>query len=270
VRRPARLVLLGHPVGHSLSPRIHAAALEAAGIAIPYEAVDVLPGQFDDMVASFRAAENGVAGNVTIPYKERFAERCDRLTPLAARVGAVNVFWMEEGAIVGDNTDVGGFAWAVQTLLGEAPANLQVGVLGAGGGAAAVLAAVERWPDCNAIVYNRSAARAEALCARFGNIARAVDDASQIGASQLVVNATSIGLRDDSFPIEISALDPRAAVFDLVYRPGETAWVRAARAAQEGRRASDGLPMLLEQAALAFERWFGLPPDRRVMWGSVL
>jgi shikimate dehydrogenase len=263
---PGRLVLLGHPLSHSLSPRFQNAALVAAGVPLRYEAVDVDPAAFEDVVASLVAQH--AAGNVTIPFKERMHDACDVLTPLAQRVGAVNVFWIDEdGRLVGDNSDVGGFDAAVATLLGARPRDIAVGLLGAGGAAAAVLATVETWPGCTAHVYNRTPERARLLCERFGAVAQPVDDVGVIAGAQLVVNATSIGIRDDAYPLSPSLIAPGAAVIDLVYRPGETAWIRALRA--RGHRACDGLPMLIEQGALAFERWFGVAPDREVMWRSV-
>ena len=263
---PGRLVLLGHPLSHSLSPRFQNAALVAAGIPLRYEAVDVEPTAFEDVVATLKG--QNTAGNVTIPFKERMHDACDVLSPLAQRVGAVNVFWIDEdGRLVGENSDVGGFDAAVATLLGGCPRDITVGLLGAGGAAAAVLAAVETWPGCTAHVYNRTPERARLLCERFGAVAQPVDDVGVIAGAQLVVNATSIGIRDDAYPLSPSLIAPGAAVIDLVYRPGETAWIRALRA--RGHRACDGLPMLIEQGALAFERWFGVAPDREVMWRSV-
>jgi len=263
---PGRLVLLGHPLSHSLSPRFQNAALVAAGIPLRYEAVDVEPTAFEDVVATLKG--QNTAGNVTIPFKERMHDACGVLSPLAQRVGAVNVFWIDEdGRLVGDNSDVGGFDAAVATLLGACPRDITVGLLGAGGAAAAVLAAVETWPGCTAHVYNRTPERARLLCERFGAVAQPVDDVGVIAGAQLVVNATSIGIRDDAYPLSPSLIAPGAAVIDLVYRPGETAWIRALRA--RGHRACDGLPMLIEQGALAFERWFGVAPDREVMWRSV-
>jgi len=263
---PGRLVLLGHPLSHSLSPRFQNAALVAAGIPLRYEAVDVEPTAFEDVVATLKG--QNAAGNVTIPFKERMHDACGVLSPLAQRVGAVNVFWIDEdGRLVGDNSDVGGFDAAVATLLGACPRDITVGLLGAGGAAAAVLAAVETWPGCTAHVYNRTPERARLLCERFGAVAQPVDDVGVIAGAQLVVNATSIGIRDDAYPLSPSLIAPSAAVIDLVYRPAETAWIRALRA--RGHRACDGLPMLIEQGALAFERWFGVAPDREVMWRSV-
>ena len=264
---PARLVLLGHPVAHSISPRFQNAALKAAGIPLTYELIDVAPEALDDMVAAL-AREHG-AGNVTIPHKERFARRCARLMPLAERVGAVNVFWHEDGVLVGDNSDVGGAELVIRLLLRDRLADARVAVIGAGGGAAAVLCALERCGVVEARVYNRDMSRASALVSRFSSIAHAaeaIDDA--LRNATLVVNTTPQGLHEgDPMPVPIAELPPDAAVFDLTYAPGETAWVRAARAA--GHRAADGEGMLVEQGAIAFVRWFGIEPDRNVMWKAM-
>lgn len=266
MRTPRRLVLLGHPVSHSLSPRFQNAALADAGISLRYEAVDVQPNDFTTAFASVKAA--GAAGNVTIPFKERACAACDVLTPLARRVGAVNTFWVDDhGHLVGDNTDVGGFDAAARDLLGGPPAAIAVGLLGSGGAAAAVLAAVERWPGCSVRVYNRTPERARDLCARFGAVAQSVDDVRRATDVDLLVNATSVGLHDDAMPVDVSRITRETAVLDLVYRPSETPFVLALRA--RGVRARDGLAMLIEQGALAFECWFGAPPNRSVMWRSV-
>jgi shikimate dehydrogenase len=265
-RHPSRLLILGHPVAHSLSPRFQTAALRAAGIPVEYSALDVEPSRFEDVVAELKRA--GIGGNVTVPFKERMHDACDVLTPLARRVGAVNTFWIaDDGSLTGDNTDVGGFDFAVRTVLDEPPSDLTIGVLGAGGAAAGVLAAVEAWPGCTAHVYNRTPERARLLAERFGSVAQPVDDVGVIAGAQLVVNATTLGLRDDSLPIDVDLLPRDTVVVDLVYRPGETAFVRMARA--RGLRAVDGLPMLWEQGALAFERWFDRSPDRAVMWRAL-
>lgn len=266
MRRPDRLVLLGHPVGHSLSPAFQNAALRAAGLDVCYEALDVEGSDFEATVDRLRAANTW--GNVTVPYKERMRAACDAVTPLANRVGAVNTFWIDDaGRLTGDNTDVGGFSFAAETLLGAPPKNLTIGLIGAGGSAAGVLAAIEAWDGCWVHVYNRTPERAQQLCERFRSIAEPVDDIGAIAGAQLVVNATSVGLRDESFPMDPSMLAPETAAIDLVYRRGETAWVRAMRAS--GRRASDGIVMLVEQGALAFERWFGQSPDRTAMWEAI-
>jgi shikimate dehydrogenase len=261
---PGRLVLLGHPVAHSLSPRVQNAALRHAGIPLVYEALDVRPAELVRTLADLRSI--GAAGNVTIPHKEAVAAHCDQLTPVADRAGAVNTFWCEAGRLIGDNTDVGGFEAVAVDLLGRPVGRppISLALLGAGGAAAAVLVAVERWRQARARVFSRSADRTRRLCARFAEVAevaRTPDDA--VRGADLVVNATPIGLADDAMPIDPARLESRAAAIDLVYRPGGTAWARAA--ARRGLRATDGTAVLLEQGALAFERWFAVAPDRQVM-----
>ena len=265
-RLPGRLVLLGHPVSHSLSPRFQNAALRAAGIPLRYEALDVAPDELPAVLAEL--ARHHASGNVTIPHKEAVAALCARRSPLADRCGAVNTFWHEEGVLVGDNTDVGGVDAIAQALLGEARSSARVALLGAGGSAAAVLAAVERWGSARVRLYNRGMERAHALASRFGasvDVVASVDAA--LDGAMLVVNATPVGLRDDDFPVAVERIPTGAAVFDLVYRTGETAWVRAARNA--GHRAADGEGMLVEQGALSFQRWFGIEPDRNAMWSAL-
>jgi shikimate dehydrogenase len=262
---PGRLVLLGHPVSHSLSPRIQNAALDSARIALRYEAMDVEPALFEATLRAFR--DQRAAGNVTVPFKERAFRACDVITPLARRVGAVNTLWVgEDGRLYGDNTDVGGFDAMIRRDIKE-PRGLAIGVIGAGGAAAAVLAAIESWPNCLAHVWNRTPERARALCERFSSVAHPVDDIGVVAGGDVIVNASAIGLKDDSHPIDISLVQRESVVFDLVYRPGETHFVRALR--QRGVRATDGLPMLVEQAALAFEKWFGVTADRDAMWRAV-
>jgi shikimate dehydrogenase len=262
---PSRLVLLGHPLGHTLSPRIHGAALRSAGVDLEYRAVDVPPDALDATLDALIVER--AAGNVTIPHKGAVARRCTRLTEVARRAGAVNTFWCEGDALAGDNTDVGGFDENVRALLGATPSDERVALIGAGGAAAGVLAAIERWPGASVRLWARTPARGASLAERFPIVAArdTLDDA--LAGATLVVNATPIGLRDDTHPAPLDALPADAAVLDLVYRPGETAWVRAARA--RGHRASDGLPMLIEQAALALERWLGIAADREAMWGAV-
>ena len=259
---PGRLVLLGHPLGHSRSALMQNAALRVAGVALRYEPLDVEPADLD-RVLTVLATQNA-AGNVTIPHKEAIAERCARLESIAARCGAVNTFWHEDGQLVGDNTDVGGFDRAVGQLLGHPPSGARVALIGAGGAAAAVLCAADRWPGSAVRIYNRHMTRAEELCGRFATISTvATDPMDAIRDATIVVNATPVGMHDEQQPVDIELVPADAAVIDLVYRAGGTAWVRAARAA--GNPACDGFEMLLEQGALAFERWFGIAPDREAM-----
>lgn len=264
---PGRLVLLGHPVAHSLSPVMQNAALEAAGITLSYEALDVTPDDLSETLDSLAA--DGAGGNVTVPHKESAARRMNQLSPIAARVGAINTFRTSHlGELIGDNTDVAGFTALARLAIGETPAGARLAVIGAGGAARAILAAVETWKDSLITVHARRLDAARELVERFKSFASAellsFDNPLDC---DIVVNATTVGLADESLPVPLELLPQRAVVLDLVYRPGETAWVRAARAS--GRVASDGLPMLVEQGAASFEIWFGMAPDREAMWRAV-
>lgn len=264
---PGRVVLLGRPVAHSLSPVFQNAALVAAGLPLRYEALEVADEDLARVLAQLKSER--AAGNVTVPHKERIAALCDRLTPLAAAVGAVNTFWVDpDGALVGDNTDVGGFDAAVRRLLERDPAGLRVALLGAGGAAAAVAASVRSWPGASLVVHARSRERAERLAERFPGLIRIVDgEMDALAAAELLVNATPLGLEGSLMPIAPGMIPKSVAVLDLTYRRGRTPWIQGCRS--RGLRADDGLPMLIEQGALAFERWFKLAPDREVMWAAV-
>jgi len=264
-RLPGRLVLLGHPVSHSLSPAFQNAALRHAALPIRYELLDVSPDALDATLDALVA--EGAWGNATIPHKEHVASRCARVSALAERVGAVNTFWIEDGSLVGDNTDVGGFRAMLWETAPDLDRTKPVAVLGAGGSAAAVLTALEQDHFQDLRVYSRTETRALALCERFESArVESTAQASVRGAS-LVVNATSSGLDDSSMPVDAELFEPSAVVLDLIVGRNETPLVRAARA--RGHRAADGLTMLIEQGALAFERWFGVPPDRDVMRRAV-
>ena len=264
---PGRLLLLGNPVSHSLSPVLQNAALKAAGIPLVYEALEVRGPGLGPMLRDLKSVS--AAGNVTIPHKVTVHDRCDDLTDLALRAGAVNTFWFEAGRLHGDNTDVGGFDAAVRALMGGEPTDARITLIGAGGAAAAVLAAAEAWSGAAVAIVARNAARADALAERFPDVARVEKSAQRaLEDATLIVNATPVGQHDDEQPIDVSLISRSTAVMDLVYRRGGTPWVKAAR--EQGNRAADGLTMLLEQGALSFQRWFGVEPDREAMRQSLL
>jgi shikimate dehydrogenase len=267
MERPGRLVLLGNPVGHSLSPIFQNAALKTAGIPLVYEALEVREHRLRPVLRELKKVS--AAGNVTIPHKAAVHDRCDDLTDLALRAGAVNTFWFEAGRLHGDNTDVGGFDAAARALLGGEPTGARIVLLGAGGAAAAVLAAAEGWTGATVAIVARNSMRADALGRRFPDVARVEKSVKRaLDEATLIVNATPVGQQNEDQPIDVSLLSRSTAVMDLVYRRGGTPWVKAARA--QGNRAADGLTMLLEQGALSFQRWFGVDPDREAMRQSLL
>jgi shikimate dehydrogenase len=141
---------------------------------------------------------------------------------------------------------------------------MDVVLLGAGGAASAVLAAVGRWSHANVTIISRNPTRAALLARRYADVAHIETDARRaVARAKLIVNSTPVGQHEDSHPVEASAIPSGAAVMDLVYRRGETPWIRAVRA--RGNPAQDGMPMLIEQGALSFRQWFGIEPDREAM-----
>jgi shikimate dehydrogenase len=262
--RPDLVVLLGHPVQHSLSPVFQNAAMRAAGIDARYETRDVPPGQLEGAVRELR--RSGTPGNVTIPHKHAMLSLCDHLSATASRTGAVNTFVFRDGMLTGHNTDVAGFDRAARRLLDREPVQERVVLLGAGGAAAAVLAAVENWRDSTVRIVARNERRAKELSAAFPCVAGVQsggDPAAAMAGATLLVNATPVGMTGDVMPVDAGLIPQGCSVLDLVYRRGETALVRAARA--RGLRAADGREMLLEQGALAFVQWFDVEPNKTMM-----
>ena len=251
--RTRLLAVIGDPVDHSLSPAMHNAALRALGLDAVYVALRVPAPGLGSALATVAAA--GGAGNVTVPHKQA-AERCmARKTELCARAGACNTFWTEQGALVGDNTDVVGILAALRQLGVDGGGTWLV--LGTGGAARAVaVAAAQARADLH--VLSRDAARARAFADWAGAGGSPVAPARGTLDPDVVINATPAGLKQgDPLPFEPDRSARLRAALDLVYAPGGTRWVRSLRAA--GVRAQDGREVLVQQGAAAFQRFF---PDR--------
>jgi shikimate dehydrogenase len=255
--------IIGWPVAHSRSPRLHGFWLDRHGLDGAYVPLPVRP---DALVTAIRVLRDlGFrGGNVTIPHKETVIAACDRLEPSAERAGAVNtLIFGEDGTITGANTDGSGFvAGLAQTVPGYAPADGPVVILGAGGGARAVAAALLDAGCPEVVLLNRTRARAEALADALGAgvTVGAWGDATALGRAALLVNSTSLGMKGQPpLDIALESLAPAAVVADLVYVPRSTALLAAARA--RGHLTMGGLPMLLHQARIGFSRWFGVMPE---------
>jgi len=238
--------LVGDPVAHSLSPAMHNAAFRALGLPGVYVALRCDPADLPPLMRALARAGGG--GNVTVPHKEIAAGAVDRLLETAREVGACNTFWSRDSEVLGDNTDVAGVLSAVERL--DPPPGPWL-VVGTGGGARAAVVAAAKL-GVGVAVRSRSPDRARELERWAAERALELSDPSDC---TVVVNATPLGLRpDDPLPV-VPAEAPSACVaLDMVYRPGETMWVRAMR--QAGRRAADGRAMLVAQGASALECWF--------------
>jgi shikimate dehydrogenase len=269
-----QLGLIGYPLGHSLSPKIHAAALKASGLQGDYSLFPIHPDDkqgLKDLLARVRAGE--IQGlNVTIPHKQNVIEFMDELTPTANAIGAVNTIYMRGDKLIGDNTDAPGFLSDLKRVIGNR--ELGIGksaiVLGAGGSARAVVYALanDGW---NVTIAARRIEQAHQLADSFSTHHFPLTTfALQPLTFDLIVNTTPLGMtpNTESSPLpENLSLPANAFVYDLVYNPRETKLVRDARA--QGLYASTGLGMLIEQAALAFEKWTGHNPPRDVLFEAV-
>ncbi len=251
--------ILGDPVAHSLSPAMHNAAFKALGLPAAYVPLRCSGDDLPLLIGALTRAGGG--GNVTVPHKEAAARAVDRCTSEARLLGACNTFWGDETGSVGENTDVAGIGAALDTL--EAPPGSWL-VLGTGGTARAVAGAA-RARGLALAAASRSAERRDRFQAWAQGIGVPVASADDC---TVVINTTPLGLEPGQ-PLPIARPPHHAAVaLDLVYTRGETAWVRAMRAA--GLRAGDGRVMLVAQGAAAFRCWFpGLSPPVDLMRGVV-
>ncbi|TFL17550.1 shikimate dehydrogenase [Jannaschia formosa] len=254
--------VIGDPIAHSRSPRLHGHWLRRYGIDGHYVPLHV---RAEDLEATLALLPRlGFAGiNVTIPHKEAVFALADEVTDRARAVGAANTLTFRDGRIHADNTDGYGF---LANLRQEAPgrdARAPALVLGAGGAARGVIAALLDEGAERVTLTNRSAGRAEALAELFGP--RVVTHpweraAEALPGHALVVNTTSLGMAGNPpLELDLTGLDPTATVTDIVYTPLETPLLAAARA--RGNPVVDGLGMLLHQAVPGFRAWFGAEPQ---------
>ncbi|HEY3797914.1 MAG TPA: shikimate dehydrogenase [Caulobacteraceae bacterium] len=251
----------GAPVAHSLSPLIHNAWIDAAGL-------DAVYAPFSPPREGFATFAKGLAGgairglNVTVPFKEEALALATSASDVARRAGAANLLLFEpDGAIRADNTDGAGLLAALAEQAPRwRPASGPVVVFGAGGAARGAAAALIDAGAPEVRLVNRTAARAEALAADLGARCRAVADMlSSLADAALLVNATTLGLEGGPGPIESFArVPPSAVVMDMVYRPLRTQFLQAAAGASLAT--VDGLAMLIGQAAPSFEAFYGRPP----------
>jgi shikimate dehydrogenase len=250
--------IIGHPLGHSLSPALHNWAFTRAGLPMVYMRWDLAPeGLAEVMAAARRLPIWGLS--VTIPHKEVVGAHLDAVSPTAREAGAVNTCFWRKGKFLGENTDVEGFVSPLKALSAEFDAAM---VLGAGGAARAVLAGLKSLGVTDVRLCNRNPERARRLGEEFGVHVVDWEQRTDIG-TDLVVNATPLGMRGDqenATAMPADAWKPSAVAYDLVYNPLETRFLT--EAGQAGCRTVDGLEMFLGQGAAQFRLWTGKEMDR--------
>ncbi len=252
--------VIGWPIGHSRSPRLHGTWLERHRIDGAYLPLAVAPGRLAAALEGLSAL-GFRGGNVTIPHKEEALRLADRLTPRAKAIGAVNTLVVEEAGLLGDNTDAFGFLANLKEGAGWTPAGKRCLVLGAGGASRAVIWGLLDGGAAEVVVTNRTAERAGRLAEEFGAASCPWEarEAALTGMD-LLVNTTSLGMQGQpELTLALDALPPHCLVTDIVYAPLMTPLLQAAEA--RGNPVVDGLGMLLHQARPGFAAWFGIEPE---------
>lgn len=251
--------VIGDPIGHSKSPLIHGFWLERLGIDAAYRAEHVTAEGLSDYFAHRKADPDWRGCNITIPHKESALDHVEDRGGLRDSIGAINtVLRDDDGALIGTNTDAAGFYAPIADMALDGAA---VAVIGAGGAARAVLFALQRAGVGPVTILNRTPLKGAALLAKFGLQGDAVTLDAPLPPVALLVNASPLGMTgQDPLQLDLDALPEDAVVYDLVYAPLETDLLAAAR--DRDLATIDGLDMLIGQAAIAFELFFGEAPPR--------
>lgn len=256
--------VIGHPVAHSKSPRLHRHWLKRYGVAGHYVPLEVAAEDLPQVLEAMPHM-GFVGANVTVPHKQAALQLCDLVTDRAALIGAVNtLIFRPDGRLHGDNTDGYGFLANIRQQVPDwQPKSGPAAVLGAGGASRAIIVALLEAGVPEIRLSNRTLPRAEALRAEFGARVSVIDwvrAGNMLEGANTVVNTTTLGMEGQPpFRVPLDALEPDAVVSDIVYVPLETEFLKQARA--QGCRVVDGLGMLMHQAVPGFERWFGMRPE---------
>ncbi|MEO6216990.1 MAG: shikimate dehydrogenase [Sphingomonas sp.] len=251
--------VIGDPISHSKSPLIHSFWIDALGIDAEYRAYHVTAEALPAYFAARRDDPAWRGCNITIPHKQAALDLVEDRGGVRATIGAINLaLRAEDGAIIGTNTDAGGFYAPIADVPLE---GATVVVIGAGGAARAILFALSRVGVGEVIILNRNVLKAAALLSSFGLKGKALPLGSPIPAAALLVNTSALGMAGQPpLEIDLSPLPQDAIVYDIVYAPLETPLLKAAR--DRDLDIVDGLDMLIGQGALAFELLFGAEPPR--------
>ena len=255
--------VIGHPVNHSRSPRMHNFWLAHFGLEGYYIPLDIDPKKFERSIRNL--PELGFVGaNITIPYKEKVLKIADKISDRAALVGAANTLtFLQNGGIYADNTDGYGFLQNIKSKYKDWSAREGISVVfGAGGASRAILGALLEDGASDIILANRTRSRADQLRSDFGAKIKVVEwmkIQNYLSDASTIINTTSLGMVGKTdLPIPLNTLKKNTLVTDIVYTPIETHLL--ATATKMGCRTVDGLGMLIHQAIPGFERWFGIKP----------
>ena len=249
-------LVIGNPIEHSLSPRLHNYWIKDSGIDAIYEKKQLNEDEIKNLILKIREQKiNGV--NVTVPFKKRVINHLDDLSLEAKKTQSVNTIYLKDNKVVGHNTDIEGFELGIKNLkfniIGK-----KIFILGAGGVVPSIIFALNRMRASEIIVSNRTKARAEELKNLFKNLK--IVDWGSIPDFDMVINATSVGLnKDDVINLDFSKVGKNKLFYDVIYNPNETNFLKIGK--KLGNEIENGKLMFIYQAFLAFKLWHGISPE---------
>lgn len=261
--------LIGHPVGHSLSPMMHNDAFHALDLPHHYVSFDVKPADLKEAVSGIRAL--GIAGfNITVPHKVNVMQYLDEIAEEARQIGAVNTVINRDGKLIGTNTDGRGYLLSLKEKTGEHLSEKRVLMIGAGGAARGVAVTLDRYGVKRLDIANRTFEKAKTLIEtgirRTPAHALTLEEAAlHLADYDVIINTTSVGMSPnvEDMPLPVEGIRPGTILSDLIYNPLRTKWLLEGESL--GGIVMNGIGMFIEQGALAFEAWTGLSPDRERM-----
>ena len=250
-----KYLVIGNPIDHSLSPRLHNHWLQENKIDGKYDKKKINKNELKDIFAKIRNKEiHGV--NVTVPFKKDVISYLDELSPEAKETKSVNTIYLNNDKVIGHNTDIGGFERAIK-ITGYSLLNKKIFILGAGGVVPSIICSLNKMKTSKIMISNRTKKKAEDLKATFKNLT--IVDWGKVPEFDMIINATSVGLNnDDNLNLNFSKLYSNRFYYDVIYNPKETNFLIEAK--KKGNLTENGKKMFIYQAAIAFECWHGFFP----------
>jgi len=248
--------VIGNPINHSLSPKLHNYWIRKNSIDAIYEKKKLDLDDLENLVLNIKKKEiNGI--NVTVPFKKKIIPYLDKLSPEAASTQSVNTISLNNDEIIGYNTDIDGFEFGIKDL-GISLQNKQIFILGAGGVVPSIIFALNKMKVSKITVCNRTKNKAENLKKLFNNIT--ISEWGNVPNFDMIINATSVGLnRTERLNLDLSNVGQNKIFYDVIYNPSETNFLETAR--KKGNMAENGKKMFIYQARAAFKLWHGIEPE---------
>ena len=250
-----KFLVIGNPIDHSLSPKLHNHWIKENGIEAVYDKKKLEESDIEDIVSQVRLGDiDGV--NITVPFKKSVIPFLDRLSPVAEKAQSVNTIYRENGEVVGDNTDIGGFKLSIKHIDYNVE-NKTVLILGAGGVVSSIIIALEEMGASKIILSNRTKEKAERLQKQHPKVE--IVDWGEIVDFDMIINATSLGLKDsDEIKIDYSKIGENKLFYDVIYNPSPTKFLSKAK--ELGHQTENGKMMFVYQAQEAFTLWHNITP----------